>query len=99
MRSAPQPRDQRPAGRTALQNATQHPDPRVWFAVALMVRSGQRIRDATWVAGGWCVDGSVYLTRSAFTAQPEAEKTDTKMSRVPLPVVLVLEELDYERLA
>ena len=94
LRSPPQPRDQRDAGANALTAAHASGDPRLWLAVAFMVRSGQRATDATWVAGGWIIPGSYIRTPTVLSAQPIAEKTDQLGSRVPVPMVLTLEPTD-----
>ena len=98
VRPDPQPRDERIASAAALSAASTQHDVRLWLATALIVRSGQRLTDATWVAGGWFIPGSLAITSTSFTAQPIMEKSDQLQIKIPEPMSMILNPEDRPRL-
>ena len=90
-RPSPQPRGQRDAGDRLMQMLSPRMGTNIWIAAAIMVRSGQRAREAVRIASGHIVSGTLGLSDTLLRGAPLYEKGDRHQKWVRPPITLPLE--------
>ena len=89
-RSVALPRGQQDAGDRALGLVASRIGSRLWLAIAIMIRAGQRSPESVRVAAGHVAPGSLVITHSHLRAVPMFEKTNSFGSGSRPPITLPL---------